>query len=596
MFFKNLGIQKKLVVFSLIVTIIPLLVLEIVFLTLFQKKNVEVILESAEVNADQLRDNYQNELDKLEYLAKTLENFSPLKTYLSSEYENDGKAFDYYLANIHPMLSGCNSLYEGTRVRIYHSQKQLRNFSFELNNELAGLAEEVFPDDSYMNKTDFWIKTGRNRYNSFDTIFSYYRIVRSNMAPYERMYVVSVNVSEELFYAQIANEPADSRAVFITDKAGNILTSNQPDSMAEALTDLPLEEGISLMELPERGHVVMNGTDYYLLRRETDELNIIYMVEYGSVYAAQREIVVTLVLIGCMLMALSAFLMVCETGSITRRIEILKQKMVNIDREEIRTLASYDLSVNSKDEIMQLDIMFTSMMGEIDILMDRIQRQERKLKDEIITRQQAEIRALQHQINPHYLFNTLEAIRMNLIINGDRENAEIVKLFADSFRRYVDIREKEVPLLEEIEFVQKYIRIQNYRLNNKFGLVCEVDEELYSYRIMKLLLQPLVENAVCHGIEQKVGKGKILLRIHKVEHGLEIIVEDDGVGMTEDELKKLRSIAYSEKAERSVGLQNVYQRVKLIYGSKAEMTIDSIKDAGTRIRLVLPLTELEEHI
>ena len=147
MFLKNQSIRKKMIISCLVVTIVPLLILEIVFLTMMQRKNFKTIMDSASAYADQLEDNYQNELDKLERIAWTLANFSPLQGYLSMEFENKGEAFAYYKENIHPMLSSCNNVYAGTRVRIYHDREQIPNFSFELNNGLNEFVRQKFAYD-----------------------------------------------------------------------------------------------------------------------------------------------------------------------------------------------------------------------------------------------------------------------------------------------------------------------------------------------------------------------------------------------------------------------------------------------------------------
>lgn len=183
---------------------------------------------------------------------------------------------------------------------------------------------------------------------------------------------------------------------------------------------------------------------------------------------------------------------------------------------------------------------------------------------------------------------------MKLLIKDDREDAEIVKLFAESFRRYVDARDEFVPLLEEVEFIRKYIMIQNYRLDNKITFVCDAEERLLQYKITKLLLQPLVENAVLHGMEEKTDGGRILLTIRKEEPYLVICVEDDGSGMDRMKLECLRATVYSDQPERSVGMQNVYQRVRLVYGEDASVEIESTEGIGTKVQLLLPLTAFED--
>jgi len=593
MFFKKQSIQKKMVISCLVVTLIPLLILEFIFASMIHEQTYNEVVNSAVAFADQLEDNYQNELDTMEQIAESLASFSPLETYLSSNYDADADAYNYYIDNLHPMLRNYNETYEGICVRIYHNEKRIPNFSLEMDNNLKGLMEQYFPETERLGDPAAWSHNDI-RYNTYNAMYSHYRAFREKEWPNRIIAVVSVHANEKFLYTQIANEPADSRIVFVMDKEGNILTSNLRHAVGKTVEEYQTSEGKSLLKLADGARMEMNGKEYILLQRETEQLDIAYLVSYESIHAAQRLSMIVLVVVGSLLMLLASILIVYISKGITGGINSLKKKMLNIDRESIRAIAAYDLQQNSNDEVAQLEIVFTSMMGQIDILMDRIQMQERKLKDEVITRQQAEIWALQRQIDPHYLFNTLESIRMKLLMKGDREDAQIVKLFAESFRRYVDARDEYVTLFEEVEFIRKYIYIQNYRLNNKIKFECIAEDRLLQYKITKLLLQPLVENAVCHGMERKLDEGTIQIRIRKTEEFLEITVEDDGSGMKQAELDRLRSIVYSAQPEKSVGMQNVYQRVRLVYGEEAQFHIESKEGIGTKVLLLLPLRALEE--
>lgn len=592
MLLKNQSIRKRIIFASLIVTLIPMLLLESFFIVMTRRNSFETVMDTAAVHVDQLEDNYSSELNQLEHVAATLANFSPLLNYLSMNFPSDWQAFSYYSEHVHPMLHGCNEVYKGASVRIYHGNEEFRNFSYEVNNGMESFMETYFPENNGFSHKGFWTGIGI-RHNTQKAILNYYLAVRETEYPYDTAYVITVQVDDAFFYKQIANEPVDTRRVYVLDKTGTILASNQQKLAGKTLRDLPMEDSDQLLLLEDQQQVSMDGRQYVLFHRKTEELDIVYLVDYASVHSTNAFFITVLLILGASLLLLSAGLILQLTGRITRDIETLKRKMVNINRERIRSLASSDAKENNGDEIKQLEIVFTGMMGELNILMDQIQKKERELKDEIITRQQAEIRALQHQIDPHYLFNTLEAIRMNLMLKNDRENAEIVKLFAESFRRYIDMRDEYVTLLEEVDFIQKYIRIQNYRLDNKITFICDSEERFLGYRVVKLLLQPLVENAVCHGIDPKETGGTIILQIKKTKKYLEIAVEDDGIGLSAPETAQLQKMIYENRQSGSVGLRNIYQRVQLVYGPEADLTIESEKGRGTKVRLQLPLDALE---
>ena len=129
--------------------------------------------------------------------------------------------------------------------------------------------------------------------------------------------------------------------------------------------------------------------------------------------------------------------------------------------------------------------------------------------------------------------------------------------------------------------------------DNNFIVNWDVNSDTLQLHSVKLILQPLVENAVCHGVEAKENSGEIVLRIEKTRDTFEIYVEDDGVGMSPEKLAALREMIYSRQPNRSVGLQNIFQRVRLTYGEGAAMTIESVEGVGTAVQLSLPLKALE---
>lgn len=592
--YRKASIQKKMVVACLFVTMIPVLLMECIFFFLIQHVTLRKFMDSAVAYVSQLEENYTNELDKLEHLAGTLADFSMLETYLTTEFADDASAFNYYVENIHPILANCNNAYDGIRVRVYHDYKDIRNFSFELNNDLSGLIQEGFLDESQLSAAGNWQRVDIH-YNTYQPVYSYYLAVREKAWPYAISYIISLHMDESSFYTQITGEPVENGLVFVADREGTVLSSNQRDSVGMTAAELTRRYGASLEELGDRQQVTYGGKAYLSVRCDVKDLRIVYLLSYSNVLHELQNSMWILVLSGSVLLGLSYLLMIRISKEITSGIHSLNRKMQNIDRKSIRSLASSAPVASSNDEVVQLDAVFTGMMAQIDTLIDTVGQKEQKLRDEIIARQRAEIQALQHQIDPHYLFNTLEAIRMNLILKEDRENAEIVKLFAESFRRYIDMRSEYVTLFEEVEFIHKYIRIQNYRLNNKIQFETAIEENALRYWILKLLLQPLVENAVCHGLEAKGGAGRILLRIRRDTEILQITVEDDGLGMSEQQLLELRRMIYTSQLEQSVALHNVYHRIRLVYGEEADLTVDSTQGIGTRVILKLPIRLLEDR-
>jgi len=217
-----------------------------------------------------------------------------------------------------------------------------------------------------------------------------------------------------------------------------------------------------------------------------------------------------------------------------------------------------------------------------------------------LTSTHAEYRALQNQINPHFLYNTLEAIRSDAICEGSENIANITEALATFFRYTISNVNSMVTLEAEIKNSENYFAIQNFRFGDKISLKINMDDEdlaILEYLIPKLTLQPIIENAIIHGLEHKVGKGTIEIDIVSTEDRLIIKVTDDGVGMDELVLSGINRQMNEIYAQASVqdgnqkggiAMINVNNRIKLQFGEKYGLRMYSVKGLGTSVEVTLP--------
>lgn len=224
---------------------------------------------------------------------------------------------------------------------------------------------------------------------------------------------------------------------------------------------------------------------------------------------------------------------------------------------------------------------------------------------------QVQISALQSQINPHFLYNTMESIRGQALTEGSYEIAKMAEALAAYFRYNIDQKGNIVTLLEEINNIQNYILIQEYRFHNKFSSSINVDEDdsdIYDYLLPKLTIQPIIENAIHHGLETKGEKGAVSITIKTTQKRLLITVSDDGIGMSLQVLdsvnQKLQGNHASPDGDENtngtgIALINVNKRIKLIFGDQYGIQVYSTLHRGTDVEIVLPLvkekTSLLEH-
>ena len=220
-----------------------------------------------------------------------------------------------------------------------------------------------------------------------------------------------------------------------------------------------------------------------------------------------------------------------------------------------------------------------------------------------LSNRQAQYLALQNQINPHFLYNTLEAIRGDALSEGMDNIASITEALAIFFRYTISNMDNLVSLEEELSNAENYFAIQNYRFGDRISM--QVDFEMGSeiandFQIPKLTLQPIIENAIIHGLEYQVGPGMVSVHISTDGQRLLIEVTDDGVGMSESTLdeinRRLQSLEMAQGGEEKIrnggiALVNVHNRIKLLFGEQYGLKVTSIKDFGTRVEITLPVQQ-----
>jgi len=214
--------------------------------------------------------------------------------------------------------------------------------------------------------------------------------------------------------------------------------------------------------------------------------------------------------------------------------------------------------------------------------------------------QKEQIAALHNQINPHYIVNTLEAIRMKLLLQGDDNNAEMLLVLAESLQTYRRAPYSLVTIADELEFIRRYLMLQNYRFIHPITYHIEVEEALHSEKIPQFILQPLIENAIMHGFRHKIKKPHLDISFVRSGDALYIKVSDNGFGIDAQTLMKLHERMHAPEpdlhtGEESIGLMNVYWRLKLLYGKDCDLQVTSKPKYGTEVEMMLNLRKVKEN-
>lgn len=269
------------------------------------------------------------------------------------------------------------------------------------------------------------------------------------------------------------------------------------------------------------------------------------------------------------------------------------------EKVEKRFLAGYMFS----EEDLERAVLTPTMREQME-MMEKIIRSP-QLMD--LNKRQAQYLALQNQINPHFLYNTLESIRGEALIAGLDGVADMTESLAKFFRYTITKVENLVSVEEELDNCETYFGIQKYRFGDRLQLHVEYDpdewEEIMNCRIPKLTLQPILENSIIHGTELKIGEGNLWIRFRRTENRLIITISDDGVGMDEETLAHLNAklnrgvdaiTQQPEEKQGGIALANVNNRIHLIFGDEYGMHVYSMADSGTDVEISIPVvTRLE---
>jgi len=273
------------------------------------------------------------------------------------------------------------------------------------------------------------------------------------------------------------------------------------------------------------------------------------------------------------------------SAKITKPIKQLDESMKLVEEGDL----DVKVDIKGDKEVVHLSRSFNLMIANIKQLMHQIViEQESKRK--------SELDALQAQINPHFLYNTLDSI-VWMAENGKSQDViTMVTSLARFFRISISRGKNIIYVREELEHAKNYLIIQKIRYKSKFNFCIEAEDEILQYKTLKLIIQPIIENALYHGIEYMVEEGFIKITAKKVEEKLLFEIQDNGLGMKAEVLENILSYTFNNKGGGSgVGVKNVHERIQLIFGREYGLEIESELEEGTTVRIYLPLFKDEEY-
>lgn len=397
-----------------------------------------------------------------------------------------------------------------------------------------------------------------------------------------------INIDIDTDYLDSVLMQEDSETI-ILDSTGVAVASNRPNIVGKRPDDSLLSPDLAAKP-PGTYELTVDGVrskvviDQFTPENSFTNLKIISIFSIDSIVKGANRVS----RIGMELIALFAVLsvliiyLICTV--VTNRLRRFSRQISKVSIGNFNA----ELTVEGKDEIGQISRQFNQMVANIKDLMEELKASHQHSSE--LERKQSEIKLkmLANQINPHFLYNALESIRMKAHLRGEKEISRTVKTLGKLLRKSLEITGREISLADEIEMVRCYLEIQKFRHEERLSYEIDIAPEAESVKLIPLLIQPLVENSVIHGLEQSFDGGKVRVSAELSRGGLEVAVEDNGVGIPAGKLKAIRRSLAEQEATR-IGLHNVQQRLLLTYGPVSGLRIESEQHSGTRIAFWIPV-------
>jgi len=597
---RSVKIHYRLIVLFLLLSLLPMLVISI----FSYKESSDAIHNKIDTYSrqvvNQVSKNIMVELDRLEYdtieigfsdiVQNTLQNYGQM-----TEWEVKDAEFSMHDA----LVKKFSFLHDVSDVLIYTNNYQQQimaygdtGFRLKFKEEyLKGYLNEIMVKDgaTVWRVTDFRDEkhlVQRVVENSYGII-----VGRAIKSLYQGDIIGAILIrTNEQFFSDIYKDVdiGDGAEIFVINSNGNIVSSRTDTIPINEFYEEPaLIENISYNEDKKSNE---NNTfnmsiagDRHLIAYspiKNTQWYVVSTIPYNYLNLESGKIGKKIFIMGLICFILAIFLSIIFTNSISNPLKKLLFAMNEVKKGNLKV----SVEDNNKDEIAEVAGDFNVMVEEIQALLEDIKTKEKQKRD-------AEFKALQAQINPHFLSNILNTAR----ILANRQKAENLESLLTSLIELLHLSmDKEddfITVSKEVEYLKNYINIQQYRLYSKFEVNFDIEEELFDKKLPKFLLQPVLENSIIHGISPKKGPGIIEVKGTIYDNKMIFTITDNGLGMSEETIEHILSDGDSLEGHFSgIGINNVLQRIKLYFGEEYGITIDSFEDHFTTVEITLPLS------
>ncbi|MCI1774571.1 MAG: sensor histidine kinase [Paenibacillus lautus] len=579
----DMKIRNKLILSFVVVVFVPVAIVGIFLTGELRKFAFDNALEQAYQNVDRVKKRSTEVINVADDLSYRLSYDERLRNLANRQYES---VYDVFVAyREYPDLQQAIRMYkEISNIRFYSDNPTMLN-----NWEFLYPEDEIRSTEWYRRAEDdigviYWDYIEDERDQKV-----YLSLIKGvDLGSKDNRGVLVINVNTGMLNTILSQEAFDT---IIVDSSNNIVAANRPELYGKTLAEIEDASGVVYHASGSYESVIHDEASKVLIEPLNTEsgvngLRIISIFSIDSIVADANRISKLAMTVIIISLLLAVLLIYSFSSLISNRLLRLSKHITKVGTGNLGVA----MEIDGKDEIGQLSRQFNSMVGNVNDLMNEVQESNEQKR--LMEQKQNEIKfkMMASQINPHFLFNALESIRMEAHLKGETEIARIVRLLGKMMRSNLEVGSGKTTIKDEIEMVQCYLDIQKFRYEDRLKYELQVDPEANRVRIPPLIIQPLVENAVIHGMDHKEEGTSIRVRVTAGEGKLHVMTEDNGAGISLDRLQMIYGYLNDtdEKDGGRIGLRNVHVRLQLTYGPEAGLIIYSEPGIGTRIEFSIP--------
>lgn len=574
-----------------IVLLIPIILVGYYLSIELRENLIETKTKEIEQNTEKIESDLFQAMSNVILISDWLYQDPELRSILETEYTSDYEIFRDY--QNYEMFSDYLKYYD-----------ELANIRFFVENDTLRSSLGLFPTTNDI-KQEEWYQRAVEKKGQFTWEFmkdpvtqqSLLYLTRSVYDGTQFLGVLTVAMSNQKISTILSSSTSpvfitldDETPIFSYPRSENIMVSYGPYEDIVKLKKVSDENSITAQEEVNNGPVNLNIRKIEIPKILNSQMKVIGLVPTNTIVAEANQVLGNAYLVVAIVFAITLLLLYTFIWRFNRRILRLQDAMTKVAHGNF----SIPSTIEGTDEITDVYEQLYLTMESLQQLIENNYSHQLSKQNWEIQKKESEFKLLASQINPHFLYNTLEMIRMKALRNSDREVAEIVKILSKLMRKALERNHDEQSLTDELKFIEMYLQIQKLRFGERISYTITKDFE-EDYLILPMVLQPLVENSFVHGIEPKVEKGHIHIAASKVEDELILLIQDNGIGIAEEKLNNLQEMLIEAKDSDRIGLSNVNLRLKQYYGLEYGVRIDSKENEGTTITITLPLKEIREN-